>query len=181
MKNIQIILFILFSSLAGIAQNPIVDFEYYVDEDPGYNLATPIPIAPGLLHELDFTIPTSGLSKGFHVAGMRGRDDRNNWSHDFIQFFYVDLLQHEDDPITQVEYFIDNDPGIGNATPVSITPGKVVDLAFNLDVSMLEPGFHFLSVRSASENNIWSHAYTHMFLMDVLDGGESPITRVEYF
>ncbi len=162
-------------------ESPITKVEYFVDEDPGIGNATDVSITPGKVVEIAFDVDVTSLDQGFHFVSVRSASENNIWSHAYTSMFLMDVLDSGESPITKVEYFVDTDPGIGEATEVSITPGKVVDLAFDVDVSNLESGFHFVSIRSASENNVWSHAYTSMFLMDVLDSGESPITKVEYF
>jgi len=179
-RKLLFLIIVLFSSLAGFSQN-IVYFEYYVDQDPGYNLATPLPVSAAPMSELNFTVPTGGLNSGIHIIGMRGRDDNANWSHDFIRIFYVDVIKSDDEPISYLEYFIDGDPGLGMATTINITPATVLDISFELNLNGLTPGFHFFGIRSKTENDVWSQTYTKLFLIDALDNQEERITYVEYF
>ena len=171
----------VFVDVFGTEDSEITQFEYFIDIDPGIGNATSVEILPGKVVDVAFDLDVSSLDQGFHFISVRSASENNIWSHAYTSMFLMDVLDSGESPITKVEYFIDDDPGIGNATDVSITPGKVVEIAFDVDVSSLGSGFHFISVRSASENDVWSHAYTSMFLMDVLDSGESPITKVEYF
>jgi len=171
----------VFIDVLGTEDSEITGVEYFIDTDPGIGKATPVSILPGKVIDLTFNLDLNGRDPGFHFLSVRSVSDDNTWSHAYTSMFLMDVLDAGESPITQLEYFIDTDPGIGNATEVNITPGNVVEMAFEVDLNSLDPGFHFISVRSASENNTWSHAYTSMFLMDVLDAGESPITKVEYF
>ena len=50
--------------------------------------------------------------------------------------------------ITQVEYYIDTDPGFGNGTSVSISAGTDIDLSFTADLSSVSYGFPVLYVRA---------------------------------
>ena len=65
--------------------------------------------------------------------------------------------------ISQVEYFIDNDPGIGNATPLSITPGNEVTASFSFPVTSLTDGFHYLSVRAQDADGDWGNTTYRVF------------------
>ena len=60
--------------------------------------------------------------------------------------------------ITNAEYFFDTDPGLGNATAITIsTPAaNIASLAFNANVTPLANGMHTLFVRSKSTNGAWS-------------------------
>ncbi|MEO9803415.1 MAG: hypothetical protein ABJF04_09220 [Reichenbachiella sp.] len=52
--------------------------------------------------------------------------------------------------IQKIEYFFDQDPGLGKATSVVITEGNEVDMTFTADVSNLSNGLHLphSSIRS---------------------------------
>nr|NQU93500.1 PKD domain-containing protein [Bacteroidota bacterium] len=173
----------IFVDVLGTIDSEITEVEYFIDTDPGFGNATSVDVLPGNVVELAFEIDLDGIDPGFHFINVRSMNEDNVWSHSYYQLFLLDVLDSgEGVPVSYVEYFLDDDPGYGNATQVSITPGNVVELAFEVDLDGLDAGFHFANVRSMSENNVWSHAYTQLFLLDVLDSGnEEPITYVEYF
>jgi len=81
--------------------------------------------------------------------------------------------------ITKLEYFIDTDPGFGNATnvPLTATPA-LTDFTFNVPVSSLSNGFHTLYVRAQNASNKWSVVQNRSFVKLSLPG---TISRVEYF
>ncbi len=94
----------------------------------------------------------------------------------------IDQLDSGESPITYVEYFIDTDPGFGNGNQVTVTPGTTVDLAFMVDLENLEPGIHFINVRSKSENETWCQVYSQLFLLENNASTGSPnIVLLEYF
>ena len=50
--------------------------------------------------------------------------------------------------ITRAEYFIDNDPGFGNASAIAVTPGTDITSSFQINLSAQTTGFHNLFVRA---------------------------------
>jgi hypothetical protein len=152
------------SSGAGITRA-----EYFYDNDPGYGLGIPIPVTTGNIVDLDFTANTAGLSPGVHQLFVRMKS--GNWSQCHAGMIGVS----PDGGITRAEYFFNTDPGFGQGTPISITPGKFVDLNFTANTTGLPPGIHTLFVRVKSGN--WSQSHARQV-------GVSPgagITRAEYF
>jgi gliding motility-associated-like protein len=67
--------------------------------------------------------------------------------------------------INRAEYFIDVDPGNGNATPVTIAaPNAAVNFNFTIPTSVLSNGFHVLGFRfRESGTGFWSHAQYNAF------------------
>ena len=58
--------------------------------------------------------------------------------------------------INYAEYFIDNDPGYGNAYSVTVTEGTDITVDFTADLSSVPNGFHVLYVRARDELGNWS-------------------------
>ncbi|MBO9562795.1 MAG: hypothetical protein J7621_08480 [Niastella sp.] len=50
--------------------------------------------------------------------------------------------------VSKVEYYIDTDPGIGQGTPVPVTPGTDITVSFQINISTAAVGFHKLYVRA---------------------------------
>jgi hypothetical protein len=50
--------------------------------------------------------------------------------------------------IIKMEYFVDTDPGFGNATNVPVTASLDVTANFQVNVTSLSAGFHNLYIRS---------------------------------
>ena len=80
--------------------------------------------------------------------------------------------------VTQVEYFLDTDPGYGNAVNVPITESTDMEVNFNMPITSLIDGFHMLFVRTKNSNEIWSFKHQHAFYK-----GTSIVTgsQIEYF
>jgi hypothetical protein len=133
----------------------ITKLEYFFDNDPGFGNATNITgFTPGTtINDFVFTADATALSNGPHFLYVRSKDD---WSITNKMLFYkqpVEALTN----ITQIEYFIDNDPGFGNGTQVSFSPANPVnDLVFSANFSGYATGIHYFFVRSKDVNGRWS-------------------------
>lgn len=68
--------------------------------------------------------------------------------------------------ITTVEYYIDTDPGFGQAEQVSITPAAEIDVSFDAGLMGVSDGFHVLYVRALDEDGNWSLAYAKPFVKE---------------
>ena len=154
----------------------IVKAEYFIDTDPGFGNGTNISITPGInIANNTFSIPASALIQGMHTLFIRSRDVDGKWSlsipHVFINFgLPVNIVK--------AEYFIDTDPGFGNATNISITPGiTITNNTFNIPVSALSQGVHTLFLRSRNSDGKWSISIPHVFYNFI----SASITKAEYF
>jgi hypothetical protein len=59
--------------------------------------------------------------------------------------------------ITRIEYYIDNDPGVGNATAVTIIPSvDIEDATIPFNPNVLSEGIHRVYVRARNANGNWS-------------------------
>ena len=86
--------------------------------------------------------------------------------------------------ITRVEYFLDYDPGFGNATAVPITVSASLTNTFSVPLATTLPnGFHFLGVRAQDANGRWSPVTMRPFLKEQLPPGitTAAIAAIEYF
>lgn len=130
--------------------------EYYFDEDPGVGKATRVvaTLKNGSL-DMAFDVDVEGLSEGVHHIGLRTLTDAT-WSATKVRQFLV--RQVEENTITHLEYFWNNDPGEGRAYAVDITPGKEVTVNFEADMTELGEGPHSLGLRARSGSNTWSPA-----------------------
>jgi hypothetical protein len=71
--------------------------------------------------------------------------------------------------IIKAEYFFDIDPGQGNGINIpGVTQGDIVNLSFAVPTTGLSSGFHFLNVRAADVNGIWSRYETRFFYLSGL-------------
>ncbi|MDZ7897229.1 MAG: hypothetical protein U5N85_04270, partial [Arcicella sp.] len=166
------------------AQN-INKIEYFIDADPGYAAGTDVPITAATTVTTNFNVSLSAVTDGFHTLSIRARDANNQWSVVGIRPFYKETLASGSTPpnITQLEYFIDADPGYGSGTAVTITAGSPVTTTFTASLVSVSDGFHTLSIRAKDANNRWSVVGIRPFYKETLSSGStSPnITQLEYF
>lgn len=134
----------------------ITKAEYFYDTDPGVGNATNIPVTASPTQNLVITTPTTALTPGFHTANVRVRDDQGRWSLFTTRTFYLMPVSALPANLVKLEYYVDTDPGIGQATSVAITQAPTVNQLFNLNLPVLTPGNYTLNVRAKDSNGYWS-------------------------
>ncbi|SNT19049.1 Por secretion system C-terminal sorting domain-containing protein [Ekhidna lutea] len=192
MKRIVYSILFLLSFSWGFAQADIVAAEYFIDEDPGLGMGTPFPVSitQGQSIDLNFTIATSsmGLTNGVHVLGIRIQDENGDWSLHERRLFYIQPNSSVSNPppadINTVEYFIDEDPGVGNGITLSGS-GPTIDVNDIVDIAALSDGFHIIGVRARNTDFLWGFAEVRAFYIQDLDAltpaDPAEISAVEYF
>jgi hypothetical protein len=178
-----------YSTGGAVIQSNINRVEWYMDNDPGYGNGTPITITSGQdLSGLAINISLTPLSSGVHLVGIRSRDANGAWSLDNKWLFlkpYPNNGAIVQPNVTRVEWYLDNDPGYGNGTPISITPGQDLSgLAINIGLTPLSSGVHLVDIRSRDANGVWSIDNKWIFLKPypVTNGTVQPnITAIEYY
>ncbi len=180
-------------TLHARAQSNIVKAEYYLDTDPGFGSGTNIPITAGTdISAQAFSVDISGLTNGIHYLHARAIDAKGIWSLNNTAIFYKGNTLGGGSPppvvnIVQAEYYLDADPGFGNATAIAITPGTDISAqAFSVDISGLTNGIHYLHSRARDANGHWSLNNTAIFYKGNPLGGGSPpppgnLVKLEYF
>jgi hypothetical protein len=164
--------------------NPLVTMaEYFFDTDPGFGMGTSVPINPnGSNVILDFTVDLSALPDGFHHLYTRVKDSEGLWSLASRRPFMKQSVVAGIDPLVAIEYFIDTDPGLGQATSVPINPNTInANLDFIVDLSALPDGFHNLFVRAKDTEGKWSLTPKRSFVKQSIAPGNQQLTGIEYF
>jgi hypothetical protein len=144
------------SSATGNAAN-ISNAEFFIDADPGVGNGTAIaPITNGSSVNFTAIVPTTSLAPGFHFLAIRTKDTAGNWGLYESRGFYITTQSANMPNMVAAEYFIDTDPGVGSATPVSITAGQTFTQALPLLVpASTTQGNHFIAMRFKDANGIW--------------------------
>lgn len=146
--------------------------EYFIDVDPGFGMATSIPVTPANNIDISHTIPLEGIENGVHILYFRARDIMGSWSTTFSRPFVKLYLHNDQVDVKGLEYFIDDDPGVGNGMPIVVNePLADVEIAFNINTSGMEPGDYKLFVRAIDSRGNWSFVYTKEFY---LEAGTTP-------
>ncbi len=178
------------------AASNITRIEYYIDIDPGLGSATALGITPGTnLQDLVIPLNPVILSEGVHRLYVRARNANGNWSLVNNLLFYKPYGSGLTQPpppaatnITRLEYYVDADPGLGNATNIAITPGtNLVDVVIPVNPAVLGEGVHRLFVRARNANGNWSLTNTWLFYKAYNNGVAVPaspvakLSKLEYY
>jgi len=145
----------------------IIALEYFIDNDPGFFMATPVNISPAAESvDRKFFIPTADLSDGPHTLYVRAIDENGSWSITQRNVFAKISVDKRKPDIVFIEYFIDEDPGFGKGKIVTTSPDINIDKIFNVDLSdvvteadLNNPIYesqHTLYIRALAEDGEWS-------------------------
>ncbi|MEO6547846.1 MAG: hypothetical protein ABIN94_07590 [Ferruginibacter sp.] len=177
-----------YQNTGAVVQPNITRVEWFLDTDPGYGSATPISISAAQnLSGLAITIALATINQGVHVVGVRSLDANGVWSLDNKWIFlkpYPNTGATPQPNITRVEWFMDIDPGYGNATPITIVPGQnLAGITATIDLLLLKQGVHVVGVRSQDANGAWSLDNKWIFLKPFVNGAVATpqIVQAEYF
>jgi hypothetical protein len=145
--------------------NNIAELEYYVgNNDPGFGNGTNITIPTGVTDATatNTTITFPAQPNGIQYLYLRSRDISGKWSETNYKQLLVGQLNYAPIPATltnigNLEYYVDNDPGFGNATPITVS-GTLTDVQLNnISIALsntLTTGSHIFHTRS--KQNPWS-------------------------
>ncbi len=175
------------------AQADVTALEYYIDTDPGVGNGTSIGITQGQEIDLQHSIDMSSLtlSSGVHLLVVRAQNASGDWSFYEVRNFFISDAVGNPAPVIEdivaLEYYIDEDPGVGNGTDIAISTGSSVDILHSIDISSLSltPGYHKLGIRAQNAAGRWSMYEMRKFLINEAAGNAIPavsdIVAVEYF
>lgn len=140
--------------------------EYFIDNDPGEGLGTPVSAVDGTFDEIGddlvAAVPTATLAAGPHTLYVRCRSTASSWSIPIGTTFVVQpAYQTTGSPIVSAaEYFIDNDPGEGFGTAIEASDGTFDRAVENLNQTLATPGLsagvHTVFVRTRNADGTWS-------------------------
>ncbi len=146
-----------FLKLNLVSPPDISRLEYFIDTDPGVGSGVSVTVTPGInLNNIVANIDDSSLAVGVHTLYFRARDASGKWSLASNRPFYKFDLHIRPD-ISEAEYFIDADPGVGLATALPVTASPdITNLVFPIDITCYTPGDHELYTRSRDALGKWS-------------------------
>lgn len=138
------------------SQNNIIAAEYFFDTDPGFENGTSLTVTNNNAISESYAISTTTLPEGFHTLYIRIKNSQNKWSLSGRRIFYKSPPIGNND-IVSAEYFIDVDPGVGNATVVAVTQSTSLFETININIpNDLPSGDHFLHLRILNSSGKWS-------------------------
>ncbi|WP_340111560.1 T9SS type A sorting domain-containing protein [Maribellus mangrovi] len=155
----------------------ITRVEYFFDADPGYGKGTTAEFTLNSNIIFDNNWPGSSLEDGVHMLYIRALDEFGHWSQTFHRLFLKTQMQSDEVNIEEVEYFFDNDPGIGNGTRIAITPGEKITIEQLISVEELDPGLHSINIRGKFADNKWGQIFHRSFIKYP----SYDVVKVEYY
>ncbi|MCS7073310.1 MAG: hypothetical protein NZ108_02470, partial [Bacteroidia bacterium] len=175
------------NSLPGGPNLNITQGEFFIDTDPGPGNATPLVAFDGGFDEaFEAALATVSVPVGMHKIGVRMRGQDGTWSATFFHVISVEnpLPGGPNLNITQAEYFVDSDPGVGNGIPLLAFDGGF-DEAFEaaLTTANVPVGMHKIGVRMRGQDGTWSATFFQIISVETpLPAGPNlNITQLEYF
>lgn len=169
---------LLAAAFIASAQAQVTKFEYFIGADPGYGLATPLPVTAGADVSKDFIVALANLAEGFYTVSFRAKDGQGAWSHTFAHSFYV--ISGRASSIAASEYYIDTDPGYGNATSILVAVGADSTLNYVIPLAAYSNGFHTIGIRTKDNLSKWSQTQMHAFYVNET-GTPVNITSLQYY
>ena len=153
--------------------------ECWWNTDPGVGNGVPLIAMDGNLNQAfeNFFINNQQVSKyGRSLFGVRVKATDNVWSAPFYTVINVDSsdsnVGYKLDKLVQAEYWWNNDPGVGNATPLLAMDGNL-DQAFeglvSTGVIVPKKGRSTFNVRVKDNNNNWSPVFTTLVNVDSIN------------
>ena len=159
----------------------IVAAEYFLDSDPGNGSGTAISVTPGATTNFTVSLPLTSLLPGFHFLAIRTKGLDGRWGVFEARGFYITNSATDAPNITASEYFFDSDPGNGNGTAISVTPGASANFTISLPTTSLLPGFHFLAIRTKGLDGKWGVFENRGFYITNSASDAPNIVAAEYF
>jgi gliding motility-associated-like protein len=87
--------------------------------------------------------------------------------------------------ISNMEYYVDNDPGFGNATVITISTGSLVDITNEIiEASALSVGTHTIGIRARNAAGVWGFTEKRAFFIPpgtTTDPPVADISVMEYY
>ena len=166
------------------SQSDIASVEYFFDVDPGIGNGIILDVDPDVeLLDQNFSIPTTGLSQGTHRLYFRVINADGTTSMYTRRTFHIsDVPFTNSADITEAEYFLDTDPGIGNGFAIDVTDVENLDESLIISTTGLLVGTYKLFLRVKNSNNVWSMHTNRVFrVSDVPFTNNADIVEAEYF
>lgn len=134
---------VLLASGWGSAQNTIVGYEHWLDEQDDDGERTYVPANGTSINLSGIDIPVDQLSLGLHRVHFRLRDANAAWSSVLRRSFYI--ASGATVALTSGEYWFDQDDD--TRIPFDFSDGQNIDITIDPSVSGLELGMHRVHFR----------------------------------
>ena len=131
--------------------------EYFFGDDPGFGEANQITVSSNDTIEISEFVSSAGLENGINKLSLRFKNENDIWGISQSVIFYVRKSQLiGEEKIIGMEYFIDEDPGIGSGIYHPQSVADTVLINEWLETQALSDGIHKLGIRVQSDSGTWS-------------------------
>jgi len=134
----------------------ISELEYFFDSISSNGSMNKMSFGQSENIELNEKISLTELTEGLHRIYFRTQDTNDQWSVLHSKPVYVNASLNEKPKITQLEYYIDEDPGISKAKQIAVIPASELDTNTDIPLKNVEAGSHNIVFRAKNENGFWS-------------------------
>ncbi len=164
--------------------------ECFVDTDPGQGNGFALSGVDGAIDEyfddLIGFFPTGSLSPGAHTLSIRLRHDDGTWGSATTRAIEVTDADAKvvlvSPKIALAEYYVDNDPGPGNAVPMTVDDGTFDEWYENVSATLTTTGYsegvHAFGVRFRNNDGSWGPVYRSVFEIQNLTAPSAPLNLV---
>lgn len=140
----------------------VTTLEWFVDNEPGLGQGNIQAISPVDTFSGTPLLATDTLPGNPYRLYVRVRNDLGLWSHYSKYRLFVDPAGNSI-PLTSLEYFIDQDPGVGQGMNIAIPGLDSVDRDYMLQTDTLPIGQYLLTMRAKNAEGRWSHNVQQAF------------------
>jgi hypothetical protein len=142
----------------------LTNAEYYINTDPGFGNATQFTINPAYDILVIDSINLAGISKGFHTFCFRFKNADGVWTPTICRNFAINEFVIPDAEVVAGEFWLGNDPGMGNAKPIRfIEPGLQAIMLDQADLDGLASGVHNIYSRARNNLGVWGPTFSKEF------------------
>jgi|APTNR8051073442_1049403.scaffolds.fasta_scaffold16452_2 hypothetical protein len=159
----------------GSAQNTIVGYEHWLDEQDDDGERTYVQANGTSINLSGIDIPVDQLSLGLHRVHFRLRDANAAWSSVLRRSFYI--ASGASVALTSGEYWFDQDDD--TRIPFAFSDGQNIDITIDASVSGLELGMHRVHFRIRDDQGQWSAVLTRT--VHIESGALVKLTLLRYW
>ena len=153
--------------------------EYFLDEIPSEGTGNSLGLVPSKDVSVSKNLSLTNISPGLHRIYFKAQDEYGRWSTVHSKPVLVSA-EEPDLPITNVEYFFDQENSVKGANSLSFVPSKNVEIFQNISLNNISTGLHRIYFKGQNESGIWSTVHSKPILVTA-DEPNPLITKIEYF
>ncbi|MBL7939783.1 MAG: T9SS type A sorting domain-containing protein [Flavobacteriales bacterium] len=158
----------------GFCQLGVQQAEYFWDTDPGPGNGTPMSAADGAFNNVIEAIMAQAplpSPVGAHRLGVRSKDQDGAWGPLFsiVVDIWPNFTTWPDVHLQNAEYFFDDDPGLGQGTPMLSADGafdNVIETVRGAAIPPVQEGIHVLRMRAQDLQGEWGPVFSVVVNVD---------------